>query len=327
MAGTEPQNRRPKGPGPQSLGAQSPRPLSLGPRQRRISAPMLAFLLSLGWLAAMVAVIAVLTRRGQGLGEVLGLVVIALAVFLPVAMIWLSVLVLRAVQALQETALRIEAGFERLRRADASRPDPEPQPAQLRTDEALALFVSRREANLAGRGREALPGQRGLALDAQPSAAPLGRDELVRALDFPRDGSDARGFDILRRALHDHATAELIRAAQEVLSGLSAAGIEMRDLTPDRARPEIWRAFAQGVRGPAVAALGGVREHAVLAQAAARMRADPGFRDTAHRFLRAFDRRLSAFEDGATDAQIAQLAETRSARAFMVLGRVTGMFG
>lgn len=302
-------------------------PLTLGPKQRRISAPVLAFLLSLAWLAAVVAAIAALTRRGESLAEVLGLVVIALAVFLPVVLIWLAVLLLRAVAALQETASRIEAGFDRLRRAPGP-PPPEPQAeTQLRAEEALALFVSRREANMAARRDAPAPGQRGLALEPPPAAAPLGRDELVLALDFPRDGADARGFDLLRRALHDHATSDLIRAAQEVLSGLSAAGIELRDLAPDRARPEIWRAFAQGARGPAVAGLGGVRDRAVLAAAAARMRADPGFRDAAHRFLRAFDRRLAAFEEAASDAQLARLAETRSARAFMVLGRVTGMFG
>ena len=58
-----------------------------------------------------------------------------------------------------------------------------------------------------------------------------------------------------------------------------------------------------------------------------RMRADPAFRDAAHRFLRTFDRRFAVFEALATDAEIARLAETRSARAFMLLGRVTGMFG
>lgn len=100
----------------------------------------------------------------------------------------------------------------------------------------------------------------------------------------------------------------------------------MDRLTPDRARPEIWRAFALGERGPAVAALGGVRDRSCLALSAARMRADHDFREAVHRFLRAFDRCLRAFEPEASDTQIARLAETRSARAFMLLGRVSGIF-
>jgi hypothetical protein len=287
-----------------------------------MSGPVIAFWLSLGWLAAVVAVAAVLTRQGQGLGDALGLVVIALAVFLPVVLIWLSVLVLRAAAALTDQASRIEAALERLRRASIV-------PVLPRTpttvDEALTLFVSRRDS---GRVPDPSPGQRGLAFDPpRPGAAPLGPDDLIRALDFPRDAADAQGFDVLRRGLHDPGSAELIRAAQEVLAGLAAEGIELRDLTPDRARPEVWRAFAQGLRGPAVAGLGGVRDRSVLMLTAQRMRAEPAFREAAHRFLRAFDRRLTAFEGQASDAQIVRLAETRGARAFMVLGRVTGMFG
>ncbi|MEZ5750752.1 MAG: hypothetical protein R3D60_01910 [Paracoccaceae bacterium] len=57
------------------------------------------------------------------------------------------------------------------------------------------------------------------------------------------------------------------------------------------------------------------------------MRSDLVFRDAAHRFLRSFDKQFARFEEQATDAEIARFAETRSARAFMLLGRVTGIFG
>jgi len=56
------------------------------------------------------------------------------------------------------------------------------------------------------------------------------------------------------------------------------------------------------------------------------MRQDPVFRDVAHHFLRRFDRAFAAFERAADDAEIAALAETRTARAFMLLGRVAGTF-
>jgi hypothetical protein len=56
------------------------------------------------------------------------------------------------------------------------------------------------------------------------------------------------------------------------------------------------------------------------------MRNDPIFRDAAHHFLRKFDKVFSEFEKHATDAEIAALSETRTARAFMLLGRVTGIF-
>jgi hypothetical protein len=43
-------------------------------------------------------------------------------------------------------------------------------------------------------------------------------------------------------------------------------------------------------------------------------------------FLRKYDQMLVAFEAQASDEDIAALAETRTSRAFMLLGRVTGPF-
>jgi hypothetical protein len=75
-----------------------------------------------------------------------------------------------------------------------------------------------------------------------------------------------------------------------------------------------------------VAILGGIRDRSSLALAAGRMRQDTIFRDSAHHFLRKFDQAFSAFEKDASDLEIVSLTDTRSARAFMLLGRVTGIF-
>jgi hypothetical protein len=56
------------------------------------------------------------------------------------------------------------------------------------------------------------------------------------------------------------------------------------------------------------------------------MREDTVFRDAAHHFLRTFDRTFAEVEPLATDVEIAALADTRTARAFMLFGRVTGTF-
>ncbi len=118
----------------------------------------------------------------------------------------------------------------------------------------------------------------------------------------------------------------MVQAAQDILTLLSQDGIYMDDLRPDRARPEIWRRFANGERGRAMAALGGVRDRSSLTLTSGRMREDTIFRDAAHHFLRRFDKTLIGFEPEATDEEIAALSETRTARAFMLLGRVTGAF-
>ena len=100
----------------------------------------------------------------------------------------------------------------------------------------------------------------------------------------------------------------------------------MDDLRPDRARPEIWRRFAQGERGRTMASLGGIRDRSSLALTAGRMREDTIFRDAAHHFLRLFDKMLVTFEPDARDEDLIALSETRTSRAFMLLGRVTGAF-
>ena len=75
-----------------------------------------------------------------------------------------------------------------------------------------------------------------------------------------------------------------------------------------------------------VAALGGVRDHSSLALTSGRMKQDPIFRDAAHHFLRRFDRVFAEFEPRANDSEISALSDTRTARAFMLLGRVAGTF-
>ena len=330
------------------------------PRPARVPGEVLAFILSLIWFGFLVAAFYVLGGRGMVIADALGLVVVALAVFLPVALIWLAVLVLRAARQMRDESARLQASVEAMRRGWirqqqaaglALKPTVEAKldaiaEAQRKTESALTMFTTRRGPRLdALRGLAATAGpatataattgtatteqaQPVLALEnpLQPPA-PLDAADLVRALNFPDNEDDAEGFAALRRALTDHPTAELLRAAQSVLSALAEEGIYMDDLRPDRARPEQWRAFAQGARGPSVAALGGVRDRSCLALTSGRMRGDPAFRDTAHRFLRAFDRRFAAFEAEASDAEIVQLADTRSARAFMLLGRVSGVFG
>ena len=157
-------------------------------------------------------------------------------------------------------------------------------------------------------------------------AEPLKNEDFIKALHFPEDANDEAGFAALRRALADRNTNQLIQAAQDVLTLLSQDGIYMDDLRPDMARPEIWRRFAQEERGRTIAALGGIRDRSSLALTNVRMKKDPVFRDAAHHFLRLFDKGFAKFEDTATEAEISALSETRTARAFMLLGRVAGTF-
>ncbi|WP_286173795.1 hypothetical protein [Rhodobacter sp. NTK016B] len=312
----------------------------------RMAGEGLAFGLSLVWLGMMVAALVVLDRQGMSISDTLGLVVIALAVFLPVALIWVAVLVLKAARGMRDDAARLQSTVEGMRRAWireqqaaglALKPSVEEKldeiaAAQRAAEDRMAMFSTRRHMPFTvspnAKPETADDAQPALALDnPEPAPEPVRPADFIRALNFPETEHDEEGFAALRRAMEDHGTALLIHAAQSVLTVLAQEGIYMDDLRPDRARPEIWRAFALGARGPEVAALGGIRDRSSLALTYARMRSDPGFREAAHHFLRTFDRRFVVFEAAASDGEIAQFAETRSARAFMLLGRVTGIFG
>jgi hypothetical protein len=197
-----------------------------------------------------------------------------------------------------------------------------------RRDVSLSVPSADRKAALVAPQAEPTVEEPTLALGtpAEDLRPPLSVSNFIRALQFPETPEDKAGFRALRLALEDRTSAKLIRAAQDVLTLLSQDGIYVDDLQPDLCHPELWRRFAGGERGRSIAALGGIRDRTSLALTAARMKSDPVFRDAAHHFLRTFDKTVAAFEPNATDAELADLADTRTARAFMLFGRVTGTF-
>ena len=270
-----------------------------------------------------------------------------LAVFMPVAMIWVAATAARASRVMREESQRLQAAIDAIRHAyiaqqqggrltsepSVSRKLDEIAAAARKTETALATFSTRREESPrpkapAEQAATQAEDQPTLALGTQSEdmAPRVEGDDLIRALNFPETAEDEAGFAALRRAMKDRNAAQLIQAAQDILTLLSQDGIYMDDLRPDRARTEVWRTFAQGARGRPVAALGGIRDRSSLALTAGRMKQDPIFRDAAHHFLRRFDKLFADFEKIATDTEISAMTDTRTARAFMLLGRVAGTF-
>lgn len=306
--------------------------------------------LSLVWVV-LILVYVLVTPPGSET-RTLGLVMTLLMVFLPIALIWAVVVTLRSIRELRAEAGRLQATVDAMRssyvqaqaQSGGLKPSTERKIDEIAasTKEAqsvLATFTSRRDASLSvpsADRKAALVSPRPEPAVEEPTLAlgtptedfrpPLSVGDFIRALQFPETSEDKAGFHALRLALEDRTSAKLIRAAQDVLTLLSQDGIYMDDLQPDLCHPELWRRFAGGERGRSIAALGGIRDRTSLALTAARMKADPVFRDAAHHFLRSFDKTFAAFEPNATDAELAELADTRTARAFMLFGRVTGTF-
>ncbi|MGH1445890.1 MAG: hypothetical protein ACRBBO_07560 [Cognatishimia sp.] len=329
-----------------------PTPIGLydRPRSREVTGiEVIAVALSLLWLLAAVIFFLILEPATDGLDS-LQFMMTMLAIFMPVAMIWVAAMAARSSRVMREEGHRLNAAVEALRQSymaqaqGTGRASIEPSiakkldeiaAAQRKTETAIAMFSTTRETQAAraaadtpavGVVDEEDQGLLALGTPAEAMDPPLSNADLIRAMHFPETAEDQEGFNALRKALRDRQASQLIQAAQDVLTLLSQDGIYMDDLRPDLARPEIWRQFAEGIRGREIAALGGVRDRSSLALTAGRMKQDPIFRDAAHHFLRRFDKTFVEFEKSATDTDITALSETRTARAFMLVGRVAGIF-
>ncbi|MBT8408887.1 MAG: hypothetical protein KJN93_04620 [Alphaproteobacteria bacterium] len=330
------------------------KPFSLGVFARgRVAAGLspgdiIALALSAVWLLAMTVFFFLAGSGDQPISsDPLRGVMIVVAVFMPIALIWIAASAANSARIVREDSARLHSAIDAMRQAQVSqrqaagtavKPSVEKKldqiaAAQAETEAKLATFSSIRQNKPAIGGLGDVPpppalAQASLALGIPPEdmAPPITVDDFIRAMNFPETADDKEGFRALRAAMKDRHASELIQSSQDVLTLLSQEGIYMDDLSPDRARPEIWRRFAHGERGRTVAALGGIRDRSGIALAAARMRQDHIFRDTAHHFLRKFDKVFAEFEKNATDPEIAALSDTRTARAFMLLGRVAGTF-
>lgn len=336
-------------------------PLDLGVYGRRARpkvelADVIAAVLSLLWVGIVAGFwyfIGISSDEGAPGFNPLTFVMTMVSILLPIGLIWVASAGAKTARVMREEAARLQASIDAMRHAYVQQQQAAgagQQPAlakrleeiaesQKQTESAIATFASRREqppeppssakAALARKTAPEEPGdQPSLALGTPVTdlAEPISIAEFVRALNFPENEDDIEGFRTLRRALADREIGNMIRASQDVLTLLSQDGIYMDDLRPDRPRAETWRRFAKGERGPAVAGLGGIRDRSCLALANGRMKADPVFRDAAHHFLRQFDQVLSEFEKNATDQELIEMGETRTARAFMLLGRIAGTF-
>ncbi|MEM6409845.1 MAG: hypothetical protein AAF700_15710 [Pseudomonadota bacterium] len=311
---------------------------------RLLPADAIAIGLSAVWVIGVLVFWSV-AGTGDGSGWLLTVMGV-LAAVLPLVLIWVAASAAKASAALRAEAEDLRHAISALagvnpagthesaELAELSRKLDALTAAQQGQQVALAQVLSERQVERAPDARAAVEPdtvdapQPSLHLGTPPEelVAPISVAEFIRAMNFPDTEADKEGFRALRRALEDRGVQQVIRASQDVLTLLSQDGIYMDDLTPDRARPELWRRFAQGERGRSVAGLGGIHDRSSLALSSGRMKSDAVFRDAVHHFLRHFDRVFLQFEKHATDEDIARLANTRTARAFMLLGRVTGTF-
>ncbi|TFL19111.1 hypothetical protein [Jannaschia formosa] len=331
--------------------SEAPRPLPVPHVSGGITAVEIAALVvTLLWLGVVGwFFLAVTGAEGNvARGDPLAFMMSVMGIFLPVALIWVAASAARTARTMREESARLQAAIDamrlsyvesqeaagaHLRRAVQERLEGVTRAQAVLGAEIAGLQADRpadrqpeRVLTPPARPEAVSPAQPKLALEEAEPGAPLPPADFIRALNFPNNDRDAEGFEVLRRALAHRPTAQLVAAAQEVLTLLAQDGIYVDDFSPHRATPETWRSFAEGARGPSIAALGGVKDRSSLALTARRMKDDPVFRDAVHLFLQTFDKVFPSFAQDATGPQLARFADSRTARAFMLTGRVAGLF-
>ena len=302
----------------------------------RDAATVIGLALSAVWLG-LVAIFWLFGPRGEGGASGLARLTGLVGTVMPLVLIWLAVGLARAIATLRAEAEDLRDKLQRMREMAEPRPQ-RPAAAPSATVPSIgpsagplvaAAAPAQRPAAPAAAPRPLRPGDaRQTAMRFEgPEPVPVAPTTLIRALDFPDGPEDRDGIEALRAALRDHDSARVLRAAQDVVTLLAGNDIYLDHLPPDPAPPAVWRRFAEGARGSAVAALGGIHDPTALGIVTQMLRSDEIFRDAAHHFLRHFDLALTRFLPQIEDAQLADLGQTRSARAFMLIGRAAGVFG
>ncbi|MCF3973056.1 hypothetical protein L1965_05170 [Paracoccus sp. EGI L200073] len=313
---------------------------------QRDAATIVGLALTGAWLL-LVGLFWFLAPGGDGAAGGVTRLVAAMGVVLPLVLIWTAISLARSIALLRAESQDLRQRLGQLREYAATRRPPHPagdgprdtatgtqpagqmsrplptatpQPAGARPQPQGGQPISH------GRPRPTDLRQAAMRFDA-PESIRVPPETLIRALNFPDGADDTQAISALRAALKDHDNSRVLRAAQDVVTLLAAQDIYMDDLPPDPAPVGVWRRFAEGQRGSAIAALGGIHDETAIEITAALLRSDEIFRDAAHHFLRHFDLLLTRLVSDLDDAQIEFLAQTRSARAFMLVGRVTGIFG
>lgn len=278
-----------------------------------------------------------------GIARLVGMV----GAVLPLVLIWMAVMLASAIAALRAEAEELRERLGQLRDMAATRGAPPPRhrshaetqprseplfetvtpaPSQA-SHETTSTPASVSAPAAAIRPRQASDSRQSAMRFDGLEAVSVSPDTLIRALNFPDGPEDIGGVAALRAALKDYDNSRALRAAQDVITLLAAQDLYMDDQPAPPSAPDLWRNFAGGARGSAMTALGSVHDGNVLAVVSDLIRSDEIFRDAAHHFLRHFDNVLTRLVPQLDDTQITALAQTRSARAFMLLGRAAGIFG
>ena len=152
--------------------------------------------------------------------------------------------------------------------------------------------------------------------------------KFVKAANFPDSEDDRETLDALYAVLSDRDAAGLLQAAEDTLSGLADIGLFMEDMLPHHAPAEVWRRYIVENDAAEAMELGGVRDAHAIEDVIAALNDKADFASTSDKFLKRYEDIVARmFNEGQDPELVVQLADSRSGRAYMLLGRSSGRFG
>ncbi|MEL6281855.1 MAG: hypothetical protein AAFQ73_03765 [Pseudomonadota bacterium] len=167
-----------------------------------------------------------------------------------------------------------------------------------------------------------------LVSPAKRGSSGLDWTQFIRAANFPDSEEDRDTLDALYAVLSDRDAANLLQTAEDALSGLADIGLFMEDLKPHHADAAAWRSYLMDKNRTNAIDLGGIRNADAIEDTITAFEDRSGFNETAERFLDRYESMASRLMVEAADPSlVVELADTRTGRAFMLLGRASGRFG
>lgn len=143
---------------------------------------------------------------------------------------------------------------------------------------------------------------------------------ILRALNLADSESDSEGLEAVQAAMH-HGGGEMFNHVGNVLQSLAAIGILTDELVPDFAPPDIWRTHGYDRADRLAKSLGGFeRESRYVPRVAALLAEDEKFRIVAEAMVIEIGQLLKNLVARANDQDIRTAVNSRSVRAYVLLG-------
>ena len=152
---------------------------------------------------------------------------------------------------------------------------------------------------------------------------PLTWDLILKALNFPEDKNDHLGFLALNTARKNNSISELLRVSEDLLKLIAQDGIYLDDLKIEPPEVKSWLNFLRPDQNHTNIRLNCVGIDREINKLKSRIKSDAIFRDTSLMLMRRFDLLLRDRFETASDNQIFKIAETRSGKAFLIVGKLS----